>query len=102
VLFSAVPANTEYVIQTLTIVLQAGTVPAPLTQGELQTTTAGKQATIANFPVVSSGGQFRAATLSLTAYADPGAALLCGVGTSINLPNSVVTCAITAYTVSLP
>jgi hypothetical protein len=98
----AVPANTEYVIQTPTVVLQAGTTPAPQSLGEFQTTAGGTTATVANFPLVNSGGEFGSATESLTAYSDPGTTPLCVVQTPTFLPSSVLTCAITGYTVSLP
>jgi hypothetical protein len=100
--FPVVPANTELVIQTVSVVLQAGTVPAPLSYGVLQTGVGGMTVSVANFPLVNSGGQFGTATQSLTAYADPGTTPACAIESQIFLPNSVVSCAISGYTVSLP
>ena len=100
--FPVVPANTEWVIQTVTVVLQAGTVPAPPSYGVLQSAVGGPAVNVANFPVVNSGGQFGTATQSLTAYASPGTTPACAIETQVFLPNSVFSCAISGYTVSLP
>ena len=102
-LFRAVPANTEYVIQTLTVVLTAGPgLPAQPSAGEFETTAGGTTAGVAIFPLINSGGEVGSATQSLTAYADPGTTPICAVQTPTFLPSSVVTCTITGYTVSLP
>ncbi len=100
---STVPANTEYVIQTITVILTAGPgLPAQPSAGEFETTAGGTTAGVAFFPLINSGGEVASATQSLTAYADPGTTPICAVQTPNFLPDSVVTCTITGYTVSVP
>jgi hypothetical protein len=100
-----VPANTEFVIQTVDIIGETGLAgtPWPLSFGIVETLAGGQVTTInIGFPVVNSGGMFGTATQSLTAYADPGVTLFCGITSPIALPSGDVTCTIVGYTVSLP
>jgi hypothetical protein len=101
--FPPVPANTEFVIQTVSIAGQTGlaNTPWPLSIGFMFPITGGAQPPFA-FPVVNSGGMYGSATQSLTAYADPGTSPFCEVLFPIALPSGTVTCTITGYAVSLP
>jgi hypothetical protein len=99
--FSAVPANRELVIQTISVGI---TIPptSPPAIAQLQTTTGGTVGYPAQFPVVSTIEGFGSALQSITAYADPGTTPACTYLTTPALVNQNVACTISGYTVSLP
>jgi hypothetical protein len=94
----AVPADTELVIQTVSIEVTSG-VP---TTGFLTTTGGGGVVTML-FPVNVSLGDFVSVTQPLTMYADPGTSPYCGVPLPSTEPaGATIQFSITGYTVSLP
>jgi hypothetical protein len=100
---SAVPANRELVIQTVSILAET---PNPPAIGQLGTTGGGVGA-IVGFPVVNSGfSEFGtaigSATHPLTLYADPGTQPECSitVASAPAIPSMI--CTVIGYTVSLP
>jgi hypothetical protein len=101
--FAPVPANTELVIQTVSIssVVTNSNTLWPLSSGALQTEVGGIPAKFA-FPVVGASENSGSATQSLTVYADPGTVPACVVYLPISFPSTFMTCTITGYTVSLP
>jgi len=102
-ILSAVPANTELVIQTVSILAET---PNPPAIGQLATTVRGVQAVVA-FPVVNSGltefgTMIGTATQPLTLYADPGTQPQCSVVVASAPAIPAMTCSVIGYTVSLP
>jgi hypothetical protein len=99
--FSAVPANRELVIQTISVGI---TIPpsSPPAIAQLQTTTGGTVGYPAQFPVVSTIEGFGFALQSITAYADPGTTPACTYLTMPSLIGATISCTISGYTVSLP
>jgi hypothetical protein len=100
---SAVPANTELVLQTVSILAET---PNPPAIGQLETT-AGGVVSVAAFPVVNSGfSEFgtaiATATQPLTLYADPGTQPECSVTVASAPAIPAMTCTVSGYTVSLP
>ena len=100
---SAVPANRELVIQTVSILAEA---PNPPAIGQLGTTAGGVES-VAAFPVVNSGltefgTAIGTATQPLTLYADPGTQPECSVVVASAPTISAMTCTVSGYTVSLP
>ena len=100
--FAPVPANTELVIQTISVIGNTGAGPWPLGVGQMFASTGGGPAYSFFFPVAPSGFDAGTAIQSLTAYADPGSTPTCQVQAPIALPKGTVNCTITGYTVSLP
>jgi hypothetical protein len=100
---SEVPANTELVIQTVSIVAET---PNPPAAGQLEVTARGVES-VAGFPVVNSGltefgTPIGTATQTLTLYADPGTQPACSVVVASVPTIPAMTCTVSGYTVSLP
>ena len=95
-----VPANTELVIQTVSMV-STQTMVAPL--GELSTVGGGVQAVSSFSMGAQQGGQY-AATQPLIQYADPGSQPTCLTTAQHSFDSTSVTftCMVTGYTISLP
>jgi hypothetical protein len=91
--FPVVPANTELVIQTVSVFLIGG---SP-TMAQLGTAASGELVTT-YIPLIAAGGGNFAATQQITEYVDPGFAPVCNGPTN----SSTFACTITGYTVSLP
>jgi hypothetical protein len=102
-LLSAVPANQELVIQTVSI---SAVTPNPPAIGQIGTKGGGVVASMA-FPVVNSGmtefgTPFGSTTQPLTLYADPGTQPVCAI-TLASVPTvPEMVCTITGYLVTLP
>ena len=99
--FSAVPANRELVIQSISVGI-AIPPSAPAAVAQLQTTTGGTVGFPAQFPVASSIEGFGFGLQSITAYADPGTTPACTFLTMPALINQTIACTISGYTVSAP
>jgi len=91
--FPAVPANTELVIQTVSVFINGG---SP-TFAQLGTAGGGNLVSL-YIPLIAAGGGNYAAVQQITAYVDPGSAPNCDGPTN----SSTFVCTITGYTVSLP
>jgi len=98
---SAVPANKEWVIQTISVAIS---IPpsSPPAIAELETTTGGITGFPVQFPVVSIIEGFGYALQSVTAYADPGTAPICTYVAAPLLKGANISCSISGYAISAP
>jgi len=91
----AVPANTEVVIQNVSMILSGNVVP----QVSRIITSGGGVVINTYIPLVAQAGNF-SISQPLTQYIDPGTFATCDA--QLNSTNAQLVCTITGYTVSLP
>jgi len=99
--FSAVPPNKEWVIQTISVAISIPPTAGPAI-AELETVTGGVTGFPVQFPVVSTIEGFGYALQSVTAYADPGSTPICTFVPAPALKGANISCSITGYAVSTP